>query len=149
MSIKSSIPTIAIAALLTLAQIRSAAAEVYKTSKDQVVVTGLTAKQKYPITGTNSKNKPVKRQDVSANGCGEALVSGAAKYKTLTVGTEPAIDPATLPVKAHATCKAKTTASTSTKKKTTATSTGSMAPSTTTPAATTPSTVPSVAPATK
>jgi hypothetical protein len=149
MSIKSSIPTIAIAALLTLAQIRIAAAEVYKTSKDQVVVTGLTAKQKYPISGTNAKNKPVKRQDVAANGCGEALVGGAAKYKTLTVGTEPAIDPATLPTKVHATCKVKKTASTGTNKKTPATSTGSMTPSTTTPAATTPTTVPSVAPVTK
>jgi hypothetical protein len=144
MSIKFSIPTIAIAALLTLAHSSIAAAEVYKTSKDQVVVTGLTAKQKYPITGTNAKNKPVKRQDVAANGCGEALVSGAAKYKTLTVGTEPAIDPATLPTKVHATCKTKKTASTVTKKKTAATA-GSMTPSSTT----TPTTVPSVAPATK
>ena len=141
MSIKFSISTVAIAAFLTLTHGAIATAEVYKTSKDQVVVTGLTAKQKYPIKGTNAKNKPVKRQDVAANTCGEALVSGAAKYKSLVVGTET-IDPATLPVKAHANCKSKKTATTV--KKTTTTTVN-----TTTPASTAPAAVPSTAPATK
>jgi hypothetical protein len=149
MSIKFSIPTIAFAALLTLAHSSIATAEVYKTSKDQVVVTGLTAKQKYPITGMNAKNKAVKRQDVAANGCGEALVNGAGKYKSLVVGTET-IDPATLPTKTHANCKPKkTTAAVSkkTKKTTTTTTTGTTTvPSTTTtitaPTTTTPSMVP-------
>jgi hypothetical protein len=152
MSIKFSIPTIAFAALLTLAHSSIASAEVYKTSKDQVVVTGLTAKQKYPISGINSKNKPVKRQDVVANGCGEALVDGAAKYKSVTIGTETAVDPATLPTKVHATCKPKKTASTAPKRKNPA-ATGSMmpttTPATTTPATKTPATVPSLAPITK
>jgi hypothetical protein len=152
MSIKFSIPTIAFATLLTLAYSSIASAETYKTSKDQVVVTGLTAKQKYPISGINSKNKPVKRQDVVANGCGEALVDGAAKYKSVTIGTETAVDPATLPTKVHATCKPKKTASTAPRKSPAAT--GSMMPTTTTPATTTPATktpatVPSVAPITK
>jgi hypothetical protein len=144
MSIKFSIPTIAFAALLTLAHSSIASAETYKTSKDQVVVTGLTAKQKYPISGTNSKNKPVKRQDVVANGCGEALVDGAAKYKSVAIGTEPAIDPATLPTKVHASCKPKKTA-TAPKKKVPA-ATGSMMPTTTTPATTTPATTPTIVP---
>ncbi|WP_373546305.1 hypothetical protein [Chamaesiphon sp.] len=104
MSIKFSISTIAIAAVLTLTHAAIATAEVYKTSKDQVVVTGLTAKQKYPIKGTNAKNKPVTRKDVAANTCGEALVDGAGKYKSLVVGTET-IDPATLSVREHAKCK--------------------------------------------
>ncbi len=147
MSIKFSIPTVAIAALLTLAHGTIASAEVYKTSKDQVVVTGLTVKQSYPITGTNAKNKPVKRKDIVANGCGEALVSGAGKYKTLTVGTET-IDPATLPTKAHANCKPKktTTAKASKNKAPAATTTGTMAPSTTVPTTTLPTTT---TPATK
>jgi hypothetical protein len=109
MSIKFLISTVAIAALLTLTHTSIATAEVYKTSKNQVVVTGLTAKQKYPITGINARNKPVKRQDVAANGCGEALVNGAGKYKSLVVGTET-IDPATLTTKTHANCKPKKTA---------------------------------------
>ncbi len=153
MSIKFSIPTIAFAALLTLAHTSIAAAEVYKTSKDQVVVTGLTAKQKYPISGVSAKNKAVKRKDVAANSCGEALVSGAGKYKSLVVGTET-IDPATLTTKVHANCKAKKTATATKKikKTTTTTTTGtttvpSTTTTTTTPATTT--TTPTMAPATK
>lgn len=123
MSIKFSISTFTIAALLTLGYTSIATAEVYKTSKDQVVVTGLTAKQKYPIKGTNARNKPVTtRKDVVANSCGEALVDGAGKYKSLVVGTEK-IDPATLTVKEHARCKPKKTATAPTKKSGTATKT--------------------------
>jgi hypothetical protein len=147
MSIKFSISTVTIAALLTLSYTAIATAEVYKTSKDQVVVTGLTAKQKYPIKGTNAKNKPVTRKDVAANTCGEALVDGAGKYKSLVVGTET-IDPATLTVREHAKCKAKKTAAAPTKKTGTATKTvpTTAMPSTTAPTTTTPATT---APATK
>jgi hypothetical protein len=153
MSIKFSIPTIAFAALLTLVHSSIAAAEAYKTSKDQVVVTGLTAKQKYPITGMNAKSKAVKRQDITANGCGEALVSGAAKYKSLVVGTE-AIDPTTLPTKVHANCKPKKTATAAKKTKktvTTTTTTGTMTVPTTikTTVPTTTTTTPTAVPATK
>ena len=134
MSIKFSIATVAMAAVLTLTHAAIATAEVYKTSKDQVVVTGLTAKQKYPIKGTNAKNKPVTRKDVAANGCGEALVDGAGKYKTLVIGTET-IDPTTLPVKVHANCKPKKTAVTPKKKTTAKVTTGATTmPATMTPA---------------
>jgi hypothetical protein len=150
MSIKFSIPTIAFAALLTFAHTSIAAAEVYKTSKDQVVVTGLTAKQKYPISGVSAKNKAVKRKDVAANSCGEALVSGAGKYKSLVVGTET-IDPATLTTKVHANCKAKKTATATkkTKKTTTTTGTTTVPSTTTTTTPTTTTTTPTMAPATK
>ena len=143
MSIKFSISTIAIAAVLTLTHAAIATAEAYKTSKGQVVVTGLTAKQKYPIKGTNAKNKPVTRKDIAANTCGEALVDGAGKYKSLVVGTEK-IDPATLSTREHAKCKAKKTAAAPKKKSATVT--------TTMPASTpsvAPAVVPSVAPAPK
>ena len=139
MSIKFSISTIAIAAVLTLTHAAIATAEAYKTSKGQVVVTGLTAKQKYPIKGTNAKNKPVTRKDIAANTCGEALVDGAAKYKSLVVGTET-IDPATLSIREHARCKSKKTATAPKKKSATVT---------TTMPASTPSVVPSVAPVPK
>ena len=144
MSIKFSIPTVAIAALLVLSHSAIASAETYKTSKDQVVVTGLTAKQKYPIQGVNGKNKPVKRQDVTANTCGEALVDGGGKYKSLVVGTEK-IDPATLSTKAHPKCNGGKKTATAPKKKTTAkTTTTTVTPSTTAPAA-----VPTVTPVPK
>jgi hypothetical protein len=144
MSIKFSISTVAIAAVLTLTHAGIATAEAYKTSKDQVVVTGLTAKQKYPIKGTNAKNKPVTRKDIVANTCGEALVDGAGKYKSLVVGTET-IDPATLSTREHAKCKSKKTAVVTPKKKN-ATVTTTMPASTPSVA---PSVVPSVAPAPK
>ena len=139
MSIKFSISTIAIAAVLTLTHAAIATAEAYKTSKGQVVVTGLTAKQKYPIKGTNAKNKPVTRKDIAANTCGEALVDGAAKYKSLVVGTET-IYPGTLSIREHARCKSKKTATAPKKKSATVT---------TTMPASTPSVVPSVAPVPK
>ena len=149
MSIRFSIPTVAITALLVLSHSAIASAETYKTSKDQVVVTGLTAKQKYPIQGVNGKNKPVKRQDVAANTCGEALVDGAGKYKSLVIGTEK-IDPATLSIKEHPKCKSgKKTAAAPKKKTTVKTTTTTVTPSTTAPATATPTVVPTVAPVPK
>jgi hypothetical protein len=163
MSIRFSIPTVAITALLVLSHSAIASAEAYKTSNGQVVVTGLTAKQKYPIKGVNAKDKPANRQDVIANTCGEALVDGAAKYKSLVVGTET-IDPATLTTKVHVRCSPKKTAAdpskktatepkkkgakaaTMTKKATPATGASSTgAPATGVPS-TSPSSVPSVTP---
>jgi hypothetical protein len=108
MSIKFSISAISLAALLTLTYSSIAAAEVYKTSKGQVVVTGLTAKQSYPVETVNAKNKTKKLKDKVANTCGEIIVDNAATYKSLVVGTEK-IDPTTLTTKEHARCKAKTT----------------------------------------
>ena len=142
MNHKFSISTIA-AALLVLSYSAIASAEVYKTSKDQVVVTGLTAKQKYPIKAVNAKNKPAKRQDVTANTCGEALINGAGKYKSLVVGTET-IDPATLTVKEHPRCNGSKKTATAPKKKVTVKApTGTM---TVTPSTTVPAAVPSVTP---
>jgi hypothetical protein len=146
MNIKFSIPTVAIAAFLVLSHSAIASAEVYKTSKDQVVVTGLTAKQKYPIKAVNAKNKPAKRQDVTANTCGEALVDGAGKYKSLVVGTET-IDPATLSTKEHPRCNGSKKTATAPQKKGTVkstTSTNTVPASTAAPAA-----VPAVAPVSK
>lgn len=110
MSIKFPFATLTFATILTIAYSSIASAEVYKTSKDQVIVTGLTAKQKYPIKGVNAKNKPVNRKDIAANTCGEAIVDGGAKYKSLVVGTEM-IDPATLTTKVRSNCKGKKAAS--------------------------------------
>jgi hypothetical protein len=107
MTIKFPVSVLAIATILTAVHSSIAAAEVYKTSTNQVVVTGLTAKQKYEVKTVSAKDKAGKRQ-VTANTCGEALVSNATKYKSLVVGTET-IDPTTLPTKVHARCTAKKT----------------------------------------
>jgi predicted peptidase len=159
MSFKFSISTVAIATFLTLTYGSIASAEVYKTIKGQVVVTGLTAKQKYPVQVVNSKSKSKKLQDKVANTCGVVTVDNATKYKSLVVGTET-IDPATLTTKTHARCSGKknTTATAPTSKKankTPAASTG-MTGTTRTTTGTTPATVtpvpvsiPSTAPTTK
>jgi hypothetical protein len=143
MSIRFSIPTVGIALLLTLAHGSIATAEVYKTSKGQVIVTGLTAKQNYPIKLVNAKSKSKQLKDKAANGCGEVTVDNAATYKSLVVGTET-IDPTTLTVKEHPRCKAKkaTATTATTKKKTvnTSTTTTIIPPGT----MTTPATVPAV-----
>jgi hypothetical protein len=107
MSIKFPVSVLAIATLLTVAHSSIAAAEVYKTSTNQVVVTGLTPKQKYEVKTVSAKDKAGTRK-VTTNTCGEAVVSSATKYKSLVVGTET-IDPTTLPTKAHPRCSAKKT----------------------------------------
>ena len=117
MSIRFSISTVTIAAFLILANASIATAEVYKTSKGQVIVTGLTAKQNYPVKVVNAKSKSKQLKDKSANTCGEVTVDNAATYKSLVVGTET-IDPATLTVKEHPRCKAKKTNKTITTKTT-------------------------------
>jgi hypothetical protein len=107
MSIKFPVSVLAIATMLTVAHSSIAAAEVYKTSTDRVVVTGLTPKQKYEVKTVSAKDKAGTRK-VTTNTCGEAVVSSATKYKSLTVGTET-IDPTTLPTKVHARCSGKKT----------------------------------------
>jgi hypothetical protein len=156
MSIKFSIPTVSIAAFLTLTHGAIASAEVYKTSKNQVVVTGLTAKQKYPVQVVNAKNKTNKLKDKAANTCGEVTIDNAGTYKSLIVGTET-IDPATLTTKTHARCNGKksTTAKATKKKTTTTVKTNTITPATTTPSTTAPitgtpdTTAPTTAPVVK
>jgi predicted peptidase len=123
-------PTVVIAALLTFAHGSISTAEVYKTSKGQVIVTGLTAKQNYPVKVVNAKSKSKNLKDKTANTCGEVTVDNAATYKSLVVGTET-IDPATLTVKEHPRCKAKKisqTATTTNKKAVKASTTDTIIP---------------------
>jgi hypothetical protein len=140
MSIKFPISVVTLATALTLVHGAIASAEAYKSGPDQVVVTGLTAKQKYDVQAVSLKGKQGKKS-AQANTCGELLINGTAKIKSLTVGTE-AIDVATLTTKPHARCNGKkTTAAKPTKTKAAAPATmgspaptGSVAPTTTTPA---------------
>jgi hypothetical protein len=137
MSIRFPISVVTIATSLTLLHGAIAAAEAYKSGPDQVVVNGLTAKQKYEVQAVSLKGKQGKKS-AQANTCGELLINGTAKIKTLTIGTET-IDVATLKTKAHTRCNPnKNTATTPTKPKAGATTTtSSPAPTTTTPATTT------------
>jgi hypothetical protein len=148
MSFKFSIPTVAIAAFLTLAHGTIATAEVYKTGTNQVIVTGLTAKQKYPVQIVNAKNKSKKLKDKAANTCGEVTIDNATTYKSLVVGTET-IDPTTLTTKTHARCNAKkSTVAKGSKKKNAATATVTTPGMTTTsPILKTTTTPPSIIPA--
>ncbi len=116
MSIKFPISAALIATFITLGYGAIASAESYKTTGNQVVVTGMKAKQKYDVSTINSKGKANKRKPVAANGCGEVLVDGAGQMKSVVVGTET-IDPATLKVKAHPRCKGTKTAGTDPKMK--------------------------------
>ncbi len=103
---KISILGTTIATIITLIQASIVNAEIYKTAKNQVVVTGLTAKQQYDIQTINAKGKLRKRKPVTANTCGEILIDNGAKMKSVIVGSEK-IDPATLPIKTRERCKAK------------------------------------------
>jgi hypothetical protein len=152
MSIKFPISAIALATAFTLAYGAIASAEAYKTSTNQVVVTGLKAKQKYDVQATNAKGKVSKKTSATTNTCGEILINGAATYKSLVVGTET-IDPATLSTKVHPRCNgSKNSAATKPKPKKAAGAmsapatgtpeTGSMSPATGTPATGTPATTP-------
>jgi hypothetical protein len=149
MSIKFPISVLTVATALTLVHGAIASAESYKSGPDQVVVTGLTAKQKYDVQAVSLKGKQGKKS-AQANTCGELLINGTSKIKTLTVGTET-IDVATLKTKPHARCNPKKTAvAKPIKTKAPATSSSSSpaptssmsspAPTTTTPATTTPAT---------
>ncbi len=107
MSTKFSIATMSIAAMLVLTHGALAnAAEAYKTSKDEVVVTGLTPTKRYQIRYINAQGKSGSRQDKSVNSCGEIVVEKAANYKILIVGPEN-IDPSSLETKSHERCKPK------------------------------------------
>ncbi len=105
MSTKFSIATMSIATILVLTHIAIAnAAEAYKTSKGEVVVTGLTPAKRYQIRFISAQDKPGSRQDKSVNSCGQIVVEKAANYKTLIVGSEN-IDPSSLETKPHERCK--------------------------------------------
>lgn len=134
MSFKFSIPTIVIAVLLTLAHSVNATAEVYKTSKGQVIVTGLTAKKSYTVQVVNAKNKAKKLKDKDANTCGEVTVDNAVTYKSLVVGTET-IDPATLAIKTHPRCHSKKATAAVKKKVTVKTNNTTIIPPVTVPTA--------------
>jgi hypothetical protein len=107
MSTKFSMITASITAILVLTHGAIAnAAEAYKTSKGEVVVTGLTPTKRYQIRYINAQGKSGSRQDKSVNSCGEIVIEKAANYATLIVGPEN-IDPSSLETKPHERCKPK------------------------------------------
>jgi hypothetical protein len=90
--------------LISLSSIETVKAETYKTDKNAVVVTGLTPKSTHTVQTTTAKGKNNTRKPKAANGCGELLITGGAKYPTLLVDAET-ITTAGLSTKVHPTCK--------------------------------------------
>jgi hypothetical protein len=87
------------------AQIASGEQIAYKTKKGQVVVIKLKPKQKVEVKYQNEKGKTGNR-NVKTNGCGEAIISNAAKFQSLTVDNQ-VISLSSIPSKEHTRCKPK------------------------------------------
>jgi hypothetical protein len=85
------------------AQIGTNEPPVYKTRKGQVVVTKLKPKQSFEVKYKNQKGRLGSRK-VNTNGCGEALISGAGKYQSLSIDSQE-IQLSNLPTKEHPRCK--------------------------------------------
>jgi hypothetical protein len=84
------------------------ALEAYKTKSDQVVVTGLKAKQKYDIQYKKTTGKNGQRQ-VNTNACGEALIAKAAKFQSVMIDGQ-SLEPKTLTLKEHKKCSRRSNA---------------------------------------
>jgi hypothetical protein len=77
----------------------------YKTKKGQVVVTKLKPKQKVEVKYQSQKGK-LGNRNIKTNGCGEAIISNAAKFQSLTVDNQ-VILLNSIPSKEHDRCKPK------------------------------------------
>jgi hypothetical protein len=75
----------------------------YKTRKGQVVVTKLKPKQKVEVKYQNQKGK-LGNRNVKTNACGEAIISKAAQFQSLTVDNQ-VIPLSNIPTKEHDRCK--------------------------------------------
>jgi hypothetical protein len=78
-------------------------ATAYKTKKGQLVITNLKPKQSFEVKYKNQKGRLGSRK-VNTNGCGEALLSGAGKYQSVSIDNQE-IQPSNLPTKEHPRCK--------------------------------------------
>ena len=105
MKSRSIISAISIGLVASFSTIYAATAEIYKTDKQAVIVTGLTPKSTHTVQTTNAKGKNNTRKPKAANSCGELLITSGAKYPTLLVDTDT-ITTSSLPTKVHAACKA-------------------------------------------
>jgi hypothetical protein len=101
----SIISAISIGLVASLSTICAVKAEIYKTDKQAVIVTGLEPKSSHTVQTTNAKGKTNTRKPKAANSCGELLITSGAKYPTLLVDTQT-ISTSSLTTKVHATCKA-------------------------------------------
>jgi hypothetical protein len=75
---------------------------VYRTGSNQVVVSGLVARQQYSLKALNFSGSRISRS-VTANACGEIIVNSAAKISSLSIGSE-LIDMMNLPVRDRIRC---------------------------------------------
>ncbi len=87
----------------TKTSISGNSATAYKTKKGQLVITNLKPKQSFEVKYKNQKGRLGSRK-VNSNGCGEALLSGAGKYQSVSIDNQE-IQPSNLPTKEHPRCK--------------------------------------------
>ena len=102
--IKPSILTIVFTVCISIASAAIASPSAFKTSRGEVIITGLVPTQRYQIRTINAQDKPSSRQDRAANRCGEVIVDKASNYKLLVVG-QVSVEPANLPVREYEKCK--------------------------------------------
>jgi streptogramin lyase len=114
----SILSAISIGLVTSFGMVCVANAEIYKTDKQAVVMTGLDPKSTHTVQTTNAKGKTNTRKAKAANSCGELLITSGAKYPTLLVDTQT-ITTSSLTTKVHATCKAPKKAKVSTTSTTT------------------------------
>ena len=105
MTSRSIISAISIGIVASFSTIYAATAEIYKTDKQAVVMTGLEPKSSHTVQTTNAKGKTNTRKPKAANSCGELLITSGAKYPTLLVDTQT-VTTSSLSTKVHAACKA-------------------------------------------
>lgn len=98
----SKLMTIAISTTLLITSGTTALATPYKTTSNQVVVTGLAPRTQYTVQTTNLRDRNSTRK-ISTNGCGQALISNGTSYKRLIINNQT-ITTASLPTQTHQRC---------------------------------------------
>lgn len=95
----------AVSSTLLISSATATLAAPYKTLSNQVVVTGLQPKTKYPVQSTNFSDRNSTRS-VTTNACGEALISNGTGYRRLVINQQT-ITPSSLPTQTHQRCNPK------------------------------------------
>jgi len=107
----SKLLVIAASSALLISSATDVLAAPYKTSSNQIVITGLTPKAKYPLQTTNYRNRRTARI-ITTNSCGEALISNGTGYQRLIINNQTII-PSVLPLQTHQRCNPRRNRSTS------------------------------------
>lgn len=94
--------TLVMSSALLIVSATAAIAAAYKTSSNQVVVTGLQPRRQYSVQTISSLGRNGTRT-ITTNACGQALISNGTSYQRLTINNETII-PSSLPTQTHRRC---------------------------------------------